>query len=83
MIFVRCDQRLAQVDASGLDWPAGRWIVGDYHRGVVVAVVFSSSVKFNVRGPCRSITLVKVVLDPSLVFMYDTLTLAPTVIWQT
>ena len=39
MIFVRCYRRLAQVDASGLDWPAGRWIVGDYRRGLVVAVV--------------------------------------------
>ena len=39
VIFVRCDRRLAQVDASGLDWPAGRWKVGDYRRGLVVAVV--------------------------------------------
>ena len=27
------------MDASGLDWPAGRWKVGDYSRGLVVAVI--------------------------------------------
>ena len=55
--FVRCNRRLAQVDASRdrlASWPLESWRLP---QRTSCRCCFSSSVKFNVRGPCHSITI--------------------------